>query len=91
MVIPCCEVMMMISMICMNLLRDSVGSEYHHFHRYDIHLFLHDYILINIINKNAEGQVHHMTPLKVMQSKWMRPDWACGAYYPHHGDITNKF
>ena len=53
---------MMISMIFMNLLRDSVGSEYHHFHRDDKHLFLHDCMLINIINKNAEGQVHHMTP-----------------------------
>ena len=46
--------------------RDSVGSAYHHFHRDDKHLFLHDYMLINIINKNAEGQVHHMTPLKVI-------------------------
>ena len=60
------EVIMMISMICMNLLRDSVGSKYHHFHRDDKHLFLHDCMLINIINKNAEGQVHHMTPLKVI-------------------------
>ena len=57
---------MLISMILMNLLRDTVGSEYHHFHRDDKHLFLHDCMLINIINKNAEGQVHHMTPLKVI-------------------------
>ena len=61
-VISCCEVMMMISMIFMILLRDNVGSEYHHFHRDDKHLFLHDCMLINIINKNAEGQFHHMTP-----------------------------
>ena len=53
---------MMISMIFMNLLRDSVGSEYYYFHRDDKHLFLHDCMLINIINKNAEGQFHHMTP-----------------------------
>ena len=61
-VVSCCDVRMMVSMIFMNLLRDSVGSEYHHFHRDDKHLFLHDCMLINIINKNAEGQVHHMTP-----------------------------
>ena len=54
----------MISMIFMNLLRDSVRSEYHHFHRDDKHLFLHNFMPINIINKNAEGKVHHITPLK---------------------------
>ena len=65
---------MMISMICMNLLRDSVGSEYHHFHRDDKHLFLHDCMLISVINKIAEGQLHHMTSSKDIAIQVDAPD-----------------
>jgi len=55
---------MMISMIFVNLLRDFVRSEYHHFHRDDKNLFMHDCMLSSIINKNAEGQVDHTTPFE---------------------------
>jgi hypothetical protein len=73
---------MMISMICMNLLRDSVGSAYHHFHRDDKQLFLHDYMLINIINKNAEGQVNHMTLLNIIAIQVDAPHLGLRCLFP---------